>query len=61
MMNKMLVKSILENDHHYMEELFSIVLNVEKTNVVINDLPRIIFDLQTDIIERKKFNRVKIS
>jgi chromosome segregation ATPase len=34
--------------------------NVSKTNVVINDLPRIIFDLQKDIAERKKFNKVKI-
>lgn len=35
-------------------------LNVQKTNVVINDLPRIIFDLQRDILERKKFNKHRI-
>lgn len=35
--------------------------NVEKTNVVINQLPRIIFDLQKDIFERKQFNRHKIT
>lgn len=33
--------------------------NVEKTNVVINDLPRIIFDLQRELFERKKFNKIK--
>jgi len=35
--------------------------NVEKTNVVVNQLPRIIFDLQKDIFERKQFNRHKIT
>jgi methyl-accepting chemotaxis protein len=35
--------------------------NVEKTNVVINQLPRIIFDLQKDIFERKQFNRHKVT
>jgi hypothetical protein len=35
--------------------------NVEKTNVVINQLPRIIFDLQKDILERKQFNRHKVT
>jgi chromosome segregation ATPase len=33
--------------------------NIEKANVVINELPKIIFDLQRDIIERKKFNKTK--
>jgi uncharacterized coiled-coil DUF342 family protein len=33
--------------------------NVAKTNVVINDLPKIIFDLQRELFERKQFNRIK--
>ena len=33
--------------------------NVEKTNAVIAELPRIIFELQRDILERKKFNKTK--
>lgn len=32
---------------------------VAKTNVVINKLPEIIFDIQRDIMERKTLNRVK--
>jgi predicted nuclease with TOPRIM domain len=35
--------------------------NVSKTNVVINDLPHIIFDLQKDLLERRKFNKIKIT
>jgi uncharacterized coiled-coil DUF342 family protein len=33
--------------------------NVDKTNAVITELPRIIFELQRDILERKKFNKTK--
>ena len=33
--------------------------NVAKTNVVINDLPKIIFDLQRELFERKQFNKIK--
>lgn len=33
--------------------------NVEKTNQVINELPKMIFDLQKDILERKHINKVK--
>lgn len=35
-------------------------INVEKTNAVIHELPRIIFELQRDILERKKFNKIKV-
>lgn len=33
--------------------------NVDKTNKVITELPRIIFDLQRDILERKHFNKIQ--
>jgi chromosome segregation ATPase len=49
------IKGELQKIHDVNEQ------NVSKTNVVINDLPRIIFDLQKDIAERKKFNKVKLS
>ncbi len=35
--------------------------NVVETNAVINKLPKMIFDLQRDIIERKQLNKHKIS
>lgn len=34
--------------------------NVVETNVVINKLPKIIFELQRDILERKELNKNKI-
>lgn len=34
--------------------------NVKRTNVVINDLPRIIFDLQKNILERRTINKHQI-
>lgn len=34
-------------------------LNVDKTNAVINELPKMIFDLQREILERKHFSKIK--
>ncbi len=51
---------LLEKVRHELEKMIAVnTENVEKTNVVIQQLPRIIFDLQRDIIERKRLARVK--
>ena len=58
--NRKEVELLLEKVKSEVQKVLDVTaLNVEKTNAVIVELPRIIFDLQKDIIERKKFNKTK--
>lgn len=61
--NRREVEQLLEKIKSEVQKLLDVnAENVEKTNVVINELPRIIFDLQRDILERReKFNKTKQS
>ena len=60
--NTIEIKNLLNDIKGELQKIHDVnAENVAKTNVVINDLPRIIFDLQKDIAERKKINKVKLS
>lgn len=55
------IENLLVNAGGELQKIIDVnAKNVEKTNIIINELPRIIFDLQRDIVERKKKHIIKI-